>query len=129
MIGIMLLASALSTMNMWADNWSDMRYSINDVYMATLMAGWMCVFMGLFYNTHYALPLGAVLVLTSIWCIRTQAFVSEAQYVRSMIPHHSMAVHMSKQLLGKRHTMTEFVTNIIRTQSDEITTLKSYVGK
>lgn len=116
-------------MNMWADSWVDMRYSINDVYMASLMTGWMCVFMGLLYGTPYALPLGVALVLVSIWCIRTQAFVSEAQYVRGMIPHHSMAVHMSKKLLEKPHTLTDFVSNIIRTQDAEIATMKSYAAK
>ena len=41
-----------------------------------------------------------------------------------MIPHHSMAVHMSRKLLEKENDMSQFVENIIKTQEDEITILK-----
>ena len=41
-----------------------------------------------------------------------------------MIPHHSMAVHMSKKLLEKKNTITSFLKNIIKTQDNEIIFLK-----
>jgi len=42
-----------------------------------------------------------------------------------MIPHHSMAVHMSKKLLEKENNISPFVKNIIKTQEDEILILKN----
>ncbi len=125
MIVIMLLSSALSTMNVWADKLDDIRFSINDVYMAFLMTGWMCFFMGLWYNIQTYTTIGICSVLVSFACIRTQAFVSESQYVHGMIPHHSMAVHMSKKLLEKTNTITPLVKNIIETQNNEIATFKT----
>ena len=44
----MIIAGLLSTMNIWVDKYQDIRYSMNDVYMILLMAGWMLFFMGLF---------------------------------------------------------------------------------
>jgi uncharacterized protein (DUF305 family) len=41
-----------------------------------------------------------------------------------MIPHHSMAVHMSKKLLEKENNISQFVKNIIKTQENEISILK-----
>jgi uncharacterized protein (DUF305 family) len=41
-----------------------------------------------------------------------------------MIPHHSMAIHMSKKLLEKNNNISLFLENIIKTQENEITILK-----
>ena len=40
MILIMILAGALSTMNMWVVSWEHIQFSLNDVYMIALMTGW-----------------------------------------------------------------------------------------
>jgi uncharacterized protein (DUF305 family) len=41
-----------------------------------------------------------------------------------MIPHHSMAIHMSKKLLENNNNISPFLENIIKTQEKEITFLK-----
>jgi uncharacterized protein (DUF305 family) len=41
-----------------------------------------------------------------------------------MIPHHSMAVHMSKKLLKKENNITPFLKHLITTQEKEILFLK-----
>jgi uncharacterized protein (DUF305 family) len=46
-----------------------------------------------------------------------------------MIPHHSMAIHMSKKLLEKKNTISPFVENIIKTQEEEILFLKNSLFK
>ena len=120
MFFIMILSGLLSTMNVWVDKYQDMRFSINDVYMTLLMSGWMLFFMGLFDCTTYVVIIGTIIVMSSIWCIRTQFLVTEEQYVLGMIPHHSMAIHMSKKLLEKETNIQSFVKNIIQTQEDEI---------
>ena len=122
---IMVLSGLLSTMNVWVDKLDDIRISLNDVYMILLMSGWMLLFMGIVYKSMSAFLFGLALVISNIWCIRTQFLISESQYKVGMIPHHSMAVHMSKKLLEKENTITPFINNLIRTQDNEIVFLKN----
>ena len=124
MFFIMVLSGLLSTMNVWVDKVDDIRFSINDAYMTLLMTGWMFLFMGLNYKETSVFFVGLLLTLVNIWCIRNQFLVTETQYKLGMIPHHSMAVHMSRKLLEKENDMPQFVENIIKTQEDEITIFK-----
>lgn len=126
MFFIMILSGLLSTMNIWVDKIDDIRFSINDVYMSLLMAGWMFLFMGLVYQEVSVTFIGLSLVIVNIWCIRNQFLITETQYKLGMIPHHSMAVHMSKKLLEKENNITLFIQNIIKTQENEISILKNY---
>jgi len=120
----MILSGLLSTMNVWVDKLNDIRFSINDIYMIFLMTGWMFLFMGIYYKEMTILIIGTSLVLLNLWCIRTQFLVTTEQYVLGMIPHHSMAVHMSKKLLNKETKLNEFLNNIIKTQEKEIEFMK-----
>jgi len=124
MFVIMILSGLLSTMNIWADKYDDIRISINDFYMILLMSGWMFLFMGIIYKDINIFIIGLLLVIINIWCIRTQFLITENEYKRSMIPHHSMAVHMSKKLLEKQNNIERFLTNIINTQENEIIFMK-----
>jgi hypothetical protein len=120
----MVLSGLLTTMNIWVDKLDDIRISLNDVYMILLMSGWMLLFMGLFYKELTPFIIGLLLVISNIWCIRTQYLISETQYKLGMIPHHSMAVLMSKKLLEKANTISPFIYNLIQTQENEIVFLK-----
>jgi hypothetical protein len=120
----MVLSGLLSTMNVWVDKIDDIRFSINDVYMTLLMTGWMFLFMGLIYQEIRVFFVGLSLIIFNMWSIRTQFLVTETQYKLGMIPHHSMAVHMSKKLLEKEKKKLPFVENIIKTQENEILVLK-----
>lgn len=127
MFFIMIIAGALSTMNVWVDKISDIRFSLNDLYMILLMNGWMLFFMGIIYKHLYSFLFGLILIIANIYCIRTQSFVSENQYKLGMIPHHSMAILMSKKLLKKSNNIQNFLKNIIRTQEYEINVMKNLV--
>jgi len=121
----MIFSGLLSTMNVWVDKSDDIRFSINDVYMTLLMTGWMFLFMGIYYSETPILYLGLFLVVINIWCIRTQFMVSNEQYILGMIPHHSMAVLMSKKLLERKSPLpNNFISNIIITQEKEIEYMK-----
>lgn len=129
MFFIMILTGLLTTMNVSVDSITDVRLSINDLYMTLLMTGWMFAFMGLYYKQHNVFIVGIILIIFNFWCIRTQFMVSQHQYLLGMLPHHSMAVHMSKKVLEKNYekkdgNFTAFVENIIKTQSDEINFIK-----
>lgn len=127
MFFIMIISGFLSTMNVWVDKLDDIRFSLNDVYMTLLMTGWMFLFMGIINKETIIIIIGLLLVVANIWCIRTQFLITETQYKLGMIPHHSMAVHMSKKLLEKDITNTNIISlaeNIIKTQEKEIDVLK-----
>ena len=131
MLLIMFIAGLLSTMNIWVDKISDIRFHLNDVYMALLMCGWMLVLMGIYYINMNIFAIGTITTAIIIYCIRNQIFINVTQYLKGMIPHHSMAVLMSKRLLEKENknnniqnnlisNVNKFAKNIIKTQNDEI---------
>lgn len=132
MIIISLISGILSGMWVWADKPSDIRLSINDVYMALLMTSLMIFLMALL-DRHYIWALGSVILAgLTMLAIRTQMFVSTSQYFQGMIPHHSMAVLTSKRLL-RNPTLTneerKFVEQIIYTQEREISWMKFRLEK
>lgn len=125
MFFIMIFSGLLSTMNVWVDKLDDIRFSINDVYMTLLMTGWMFLFMGIYYSETAILYLGLFLVIINICCIRNQIMVTNEQYILGMIPHHSMAVFMSRKLLERKESLDNtFISNIIITQEKEIEYMK-----
>ena len=133
MFVIMVLAGAFSTMNVWVDKLDDVRlFHLNDVYMILLMTGWMFFFMGLYYANRLELMVGTTLVILMLVFIRYQLFIDQNQFVAGMIPHHSMAVLMSKQLLAKNAQVDKEVLNlaqnIVTGQEDEIRFMKRYVA-
>jgi len=134
MIIIMLLSGLFSSMYIWSYRFSDMRISINDLYMSILMTGWMFLLMGLYYKMYkYILP-SLIVVIITIYLIRNQSFISPTQYIKGMIPHHSMAITMSQKLLDnysgnledkKYIELKKLLINIISTQEKEIKILRA----
>lgn len=126
---IMILSGLLSTMNVWRDNIRDIRISLNDLYMALLMTGWMFTFMGILYQHYTYIMVGLLLIVFSYIAIRKQLFIGNIQYKLSMIPHHSMAIFMSKELLKKNISIPENIrqlaSDIIEKQQVELSILKN----
>ena len=127
MVICMFFAGYASTMNNWIDNWDDFRFSLNDFYMVGLMTGWMLFFMGLFTLQVGKTISGLIVVIIFFALIRTQAFVNEIQYLKGMIPHHSMAILMSKRLEKKPNSIQHLLDQIIETQKKEIIIMKQYL--
>lgn len=121
----MIVSGLLSTMNVWADKLDDIRISINDLYMIFLMNGWMLLFMGFYYSNLPGILTGLFLVSVCLYGIRTQLFVSESQYLQGMIPHHSMAVLMSKRMIEKENSIQPLLKSIIESQEKEIRFMKT----
>jgi membrane-bound ClpP family serine protease len=117
-------------MYIWSDKIDDIRISFNDVYMIILMTGWMLLFMNIFKIGNSAI-LGIILIILGLFFIRSQTGITEKQYYRGMIPHHSMAIHMTKKLLQNNQNIDKdkisFLKNIISTQEKEIKQMKSWL--
>ena len=127
MVICMFFAGYASTMNNWIDNWDDFRFSLNDFYMVGLMPGWMFFFMGLFTLQIGKCVFGLIAVIVFFILIRTQAFITEIQYLKGMIPHHSMAILMSKRLEKKPNSIQHLLDQIVQTQRKEIIIMKQYL--
>ena len=135
MFVIMMISGILSSMNIWVDNVDDIRISLNDIYMSLLMSGWMILFMATLDKNITMLLVGISIITISFIAIRLQLFVNEKQYLLGMIPHHSMAVTMSKKLQEKiqssRNTLQNnsdilaLLNQIISSQQKEIQFMKS----
>ena len=132
MMIIMFISGLLSSMNIWVVKLSDIRIHLNDIYMALLMCGWSLIFMGLYYINLSILLIGIIITSLIVYCIRTQLFIDETQYIKGMIPHHSMAILMSNKLLQKMYNNTINITpgikklanSIIINQENEINFMK-----
>jgi len=98
---ISIMSALLSGMWVWADKWSDIRLSINDFYMAFLMTGWMFLMQGAALKQIDYILFGLILVFASLCAIRFQILVTQDQYLEGMIPHHSMAIFLSKKQIEK----------------------------
>jgi hypothetical protein len=128
MFTVSMVSALLSSMFVWADKLSDIRLSINDFYMAFLMTGWMFVLEGALTAQTFYTFFGLALLLLSFYAIRTQLFVTKNQYIQGMIPHHSMAIHMSRKLIQKYgdSVVAGLPGEIIKAQENEIRLLKSF---
>ena len=125
---ISIVSALLSGMWVWADKWSDVRLSINDFYMAFLMTGWMFLLQGVsMKHTNYVM-IGLVLIVASLLAIRFQLLVSQDQYLAGMIPHHSMAIFLSKKQIEKSGNNEKILRGlpflIIQGQDKEIELMK-----
>ena len=80
--------------------------------------------MGIVYKDINVILIGLGLVAVNLYCIRNQVLITETQYKLGMIPHHSMAIHLSKKLLEKKNNITPILKNIIATQEREIQLFK-----
>lgn len=125
---IMMISALLSTMNIYVDKISDMRLTINDIYMALLMSGWMTLFMGMYYQNVLYMFIGGFIVSLSLFFIRNQVLISNKQYLSSMIPHHSMALHLTKKQLDENIELPllfrTLTAGIIEAQEKEIQIMK-----
>ncbi len=123
MIVIMIISSILSGMNSMVSNIGHIRIHLNDIYMGLLMSGWMYLLLGLYELNSKYIIIGILLIVVMMVIIRKQLFINDSQYLDSMIPHHSMAIFMSKKILEKEidnKKVNDLATNIINNQEKEI---------
>lgn len=116
-----------SNMNMWVNSLDDIYLHMNDLYMVGLMTGWMFFFMGLFEWNKNKMIFGGLGAALFFYLIRNQTFVTERQYLRGMIPHHSMAIMMSKRLTNS--SIQPLLDQIIESQEKEIILMKHYLNR
>ncbi len=102
--------------------------NINNLYMAALMTTPMVILevllMGSMYGNKKMLQMiagSAVVVFAFLFFfIREQIGVTDTQFLKSMIPHHSSAILMCEKAAISDPEIRELCTEIIQTQKEEI---------
>ncbi len=100
--------------------------------MGAVMAFVMLLFMWGMYKNKVANMLilaGAVVVFAaSLWLVRSQETVRDVDYMRAMIPHHSIAILTSTQAHIRDPRVRELADQIIEAQVREIAEMKRLIA-
>lgn len=110
--------------------------SLTRLYMSLLMVSPMAVLMvlmmpAMFNNTQrnrWIMASGLMVFIASLAALRTQTPVSDVQYMKAMIPHHSSAVMTSRHANIHDPRVRKLADSIIASQLREIAEMKSLIG-
>ncbi len=112
--------------------WSETR-----VWMALLMGAVMAIIMLSFMLSMYqnkrvniAIYIGSVVVFAlTLWLVRSQATVGDAEYMKAMIPHHSIAIMTSERAQITDPRVRKLADEIIAAQRREISEMKYLINE
>lgn len=107
------------------------------VFMALYMVGPMAIMMLLFMLGMYtnkrlnAIIISLALLVTgaSVYLLRTQTTINDTQYMKAMIPHHSIAILVSEQATFEDPETAELAKEIIAAQKREIAQMKKIIER
>lgn len=105
--------------------------------MALLMVSPMALLMLLFMRNMYKnkslnriIGIASIIVfISALTGLRTQAFISDEQYMKGMIPHHSSAIMTSSHANLQDPEVQKLAAGIIKSQEKEIREMKSIVER
>ena len=111
--------------------------SINRVYMALLMASAMAVIMmAMMYSMYphkkknnWIIGISLAFFVIILAGIRTQTPISDVQYMKAMIPHHSSAILTSENANIKDPEVRKLADGIIEAQKKEIAEMKAILKR
>lgn len=120
-----------------ADVFDHVFLSYTRTYMTILMvapmAFTMLLFMwGMYKNkrTNYMILISSVLVFfLTLYALRQQVFISEVQWMKAMIPHHSSAIMVSQKANLTDPEAKKLAEEIIVAQEKEIAQMKAMIKR
>lgn len=92
--------------------------------MAIIMLGYM---MGMYKKKMLNLAIfgSSVLVFAlALWLVRSQATIDDVEYMKAMIPHHSIAIMTSKRAQISDPRVRKLADEIVESQEREIAEMK-----
>ena len=103
------------------------------IIMICAMAIVMLLFMWKMYTNrvlNYAI-LGSSLVVgfVTVWALREQVPVGDVQWMKAMIPHHSVAIMVSQEADLENPEVRELAKEIIEAQEREIAQMQKLIYK
>ena len=112
--------------------WSETRG-----YMALIMGSTMAVVMLLFMLHMYRnkavnvaiLAMAGIVFASSLYMVRSQASVDQLDWMKAMIPHHSIAILTSERAGLDDPRVRALADEIVATQRQEIAEMKSLIAE
>ncbi|MBS1586787.1 MAG: DUF305 domain-containing protein [Bacteroidetes bacterium] len=110
------------------DSYSHIYLSLTRLYMSLLMVSPMAIIMVMIMGKMYPnrklnaliCSVSVIVFAVALVFLRLQVFVSDDQYMRAMIPHHSSAILTSKHANIKDSAVKKLSEGIIESQEREI---------
>jgi uncharacterized protein (DUF305 family) len=111
--------------------------NLNNVYMTLMMLAPMAIVMLISMRSMFpsqrlntVIVIGAVLVfIASFAAMRRQSAVGNAQFLRSMIPHHSGAILMCEQASITDSEIVKLCQDIVEAQKKEIAQMQAILDR
>ena len=111
--------------------------SLTRFYMTTLMIATMTISMLLFMWNMYPnkkinyriIGLALVSFFVTLFLLRTQTPISDIQWMKAMIPHHSSAIMTSSNVDFKDAEVQKLANDIIIAQEKEIKQMKEMINR
>jgi len=137
---IMMLVSFLImylVMFLNMDKLNHYHTSATRIYMALLMVAPMAVVMMIMManmypnkKTNTAIIIGSTVFFAIVLAaLRTQTPISDVQYMKAMIPHHSSAIMVSKHANIKDPEVKKLSEQIIQSQEKEIAEMEAMLNR
>lgn len=107
--------------------WSETRFWMAFVMGASMMAIMLCFMWSMYENRakNWIILGTAVLVFVlALWLVRSQTTVTDTEYMKAMIPHHSIAIMTSERARIRDPRVRKLAHDIILAQRREITQMK-----
>lgn len=110
---------------------SETRMFMTLIMGAAMIAIMLAFMLGMYPNrkANLAIFVGAgLLMLSAVGLVRSQATISDVDYMEGMIPHHSIAVLTSERAGIEDARVRELADGIIEAQRREIKEMKWLIG-
>lgn len=126
-----------SVMYLNVDKADHIYLNLSRFYMTILMIAPMGLVMLFVMRTMYrnkmfngSIVVGSIaLFIAALILLRTQTPVTDVQYMKAMIPHHSSAILTSQEATISDPEVKELAKKIIRSQEEEIAQMKDILGR
>ncbi|MGR3898808.1 DUF305 domain-containing protein [Psychrobacter sp. 1176_08] len=117
--------------------WNHIYFSETRAYMALYMGAGMAVIMLAFMANMYKKTklnlmiygLSVIMFAVGIWGVRSQATVNQVDWMKAMIPHHSIAILTSTRADIEDPRVRQLADDIIEAQKREIKEMQALVEK
>lgn len=115
--------------------WNHIYFSETRAYMALYMGAGMAVIMLAFMANMYKKTklnlmiygLSVIMFAVGIWGVRSQATVNQVDWMKAMIPHHSIAILTSARADIEDPRVRQLADDIIEAQKREIKEMQALV--
>ena len=128
---IMFVLMYLNTYSLDHVFWSETRFWMAFVMGAAMMVVMLAFMWGMYRNTTknlIILGVAAVVFALGLWLVRSQTTVTDSEYMRAMIPHHSIAIMTSERAHIRDPRVRQLAKDIIVAQRREIAEMKYLIA-